>query len=643
MKKNDIYEEIGNISPDLIAEADPTAPIVMRGMKIRRTLSVIAACFVVFIVSSCLWLFVPYSIELPEELKAFEGSEYYDVWLKTFLYKENRINQPNNNYEKYLEPKIFDFYKNLHKDEQQYSNYASDSVSNLISPSINSNYVEVTDNQFEGIIEPDYIKRTDKHIFYLGEDDVIYCYSIEGDESKCLGIYDAFKDRGWWNYTYEFFLTEDCKNLIVIDRDEDLRIVVIDVSDPANMKESAVINVGDALYVTSRINDGKLIFAYNHSITRWEDGKEPNSITVSRLGTVVDTIAFEQEDIVVPYEIISYGSLFLLEIDIESFTVENKIGLVSEERVLAITDDYIITRYSYTETDDKIIDTYPCAVVRAKSRISVVGYGEDGFEYLGSCDFDGDIVGRYAVDVKDNVLRVVTTSGSSIHNYVTLERSVADVSCDLWCYDLKKDKMIATVRNFAPKDEDVKSVRFDGDTAYVCTAKMDASGIYIDPVYFFDLSDYKNIKSIDTGNIEGYSELLKPFGEGFLIGIGRADDSKRGYNALKIEIYEDKGDRVEPICAYVRDLVNFSLSTHSYYFDAEKGYIGFALYDWGGKEDFGEYLLLQFDGEKFVTVIEEIFDEDKNKKYSYGSTRSVMIDGYLYIMYNDDFRVRKIG
>ena len=86
MKKNDIYEEISNISPDLIAEADPTAPIVTRKMKIRRAVSAIAACFVLLIASSCLWLFVPYSMEIPEEIEELKESEYYDVWLKVYLF-----------------------------------------------------------------------------------------------------------------------------------------------------------------------------------------------------------------------------------------------------------------------------------------------------------------------------------------------------------------------------------------------------------------------------------------------------------------------------------------------------------------------------------------------------------------------------
>jgi len=329
-----------------------------------------------------------------------------------------------------------------------------------------------------------------------------------------------------------------------------------------------------------------------------------------------------------------------LQIDIESLTVEDGIILLNGglNHSLTITEEYIISVSPYTVSDKKIINTYPSLVLRSRTCISVLSYGEEGFDFIGSQDFDGEIISRYSIDVDENVLRVVTTSGSSIYNYVTLERSVADISCDLWCYDLRKDKMIATVRNFAPKDEDVKSVRFEGDMAYVCTAKM-VNDIVIDPVYYFDLSDYRNIKSIDTGNIEGYSELLKPFGNGFLIGIGRTQDSRKNYSALKIEIYADKGDRVEPVCSYVKDLVSFPSSYHSYLFDPENGYIGFAIFDLTRDDDSTIYILLKFDGEKLGMEREEAFPDTKR---SSSSCRSVLIDGYLYIMLNSEFRVIKL-
>lgn len=646
MKKEDIFNELSNIDTEMIAEADPTAPIVTRKMKIRRSFSVIAACFALLIVSSCLWLFLPYSIEIPEEIEALKGSEYYDLYLNLLLNERNNNDEPKNNYEKHIEPKIFQYYKTLHKDEQQYSVFVGDSTSDLVRASVNSSYVEVTDNQFEGMIEPDLIKRTDTHIFYLSNDDVIYCYSIDGDKSECCGVYEGFKNRGYGYYTRNFFLTEDCKNLIVVDSTkESLRLVVIDVSDPANMKETAIIDVGNATYISARINNGKLIFAYRQMIPNLSEGgwwnTKPNSVNVFRSGTLVDTVNFGCEDIVKADVLQEASFMFFLQIDIESLTVEDGIILLYDwlNHSLTITEEYIISVSRYTVSDEKIIDTYPSLVLRSRTCISVLSYGEEGFNFCGSHDFDGTIVSRYAIDVDENVLRVVTTSGSTVHNRVTLENTVEDVSCDLWCYDMKKERMIASVKNFAPEDEDVKSVRFDGDTVYVCTAKMVGS-VFVDPVYFFDLSDYRNIKSIDTGNIEGYSELLKPFGEGFLIGIGRTEDSKRGNSALKVEIYADKGDRVEPICSYVRDLVSFPSSYHSYLFDPGNGYIGFAIFDWTRDDDSTIYILLQFDGEKLVVAREEVFPDTR---WSSFSCRSVLIDGYLYIMLNSEFRVIKLN
>jgi len=645
MKKNDIYEEIGNISPDLIAEADPLLPKVSRKTKIMRSFSIIAACFSLLIVSSCLWLFLPYSMEIPEEIEALKGSEYYDLYLDLLLNEKNNNGEPKNNYEKHIEPKVFQYYKTLHKDEQQHSDYAGDDISDLVGASVGSSYVEVTDNQFEGMIEPDLIKRTDTHIFYLGNDDVIYCYSIDGDKSKCCGVYEGFKNRGYGYSTLNFFLTEDCKSLIVVDSTKDsLRLVVIDVSDPANMKETDVIDVGDASYVSAGINNGKLIFAYRQRIPDLYDGglwnTKPNSVNVFRSGRLVDTVNFGCEDIVKADVLQEASFMFFLQIDIESLTVEDGIILLYDwlNHSLTITEEYIISASRYTVCDEKIINTYPSLTLRSRTCISVLNYGEEGFDFCGSHDFDGTIVSRYAIDMDENVLRVVTTSGSTVHNSITLENTVEDVSCDLWCYDMKKERMIASVKNFAPEDEDVRSVRFDGDTVYVCTAKM-VGGVFIDPVYFFDISNYRNIKSIDTGNIEGYSELLKPFGNGFLIGIGRTQDSRNNYSALKIEIYANKGDRVEPVCSYVRDLVSFPSSYHSYLFDPENGYIGFAIFDWTRDDDSTIYILLKFDGEKLVVEREEAFPDTKR---SSSSCRSVLIDGYIYVMLNSEFRVIKL-
>ena len=83
MKKNDIYEEIGNVSHDLIAEADPTAPIVTRKTNYHRKNAIIAICaslalLLVFAIAAVPYFNreEPFTAELPEELLEYADSKY---------------------------------------------------------------------------------------------------------------------------------------------------------------------------------------------------------------------------------------------------------------------------------------------------------------------------------------------------------------------------------------------------------------------------------------------------------------------------------------------------------------------------------------------------------------------------------------
>lgn len=191
MKKNDIYEEIGNISPDLIAEADPTAArAAKRKKRLVRVLSAIAACFSIMIISVSVWLFKPYEVEIPENILAQSDTPFYDVYIKAYEYA-NR-GQHKNNYEKYVYPKLFTYFRELHKDEiPEFGVAMEDSSSNTPSPSLSGTYVEVTDNQIDGIVEPDLFKRTDTHLFYRAEK-CIYSYTIDGENSKLCGVFSDF-------------------------------------------------------------------------------------------------------------------------------------------------------------------------------------------------------------------------------------------------------------------------------------------------------------------------------------------------------------------------------------------------------------------------------------------------------------------
>jgi uncharacterized secreted protein with C-terminal beta-propeller domain len=161
--------------------------------------------------------------------------------------------------------------------------------------------------------------------------------------------------------------------------------------------------------------------------------------------------------------------------------------------------------------------------------------------------------------------------------------------------------------------------------------------IFSDPVYFFDLSNYKKITSIDTGTIEGYSSSLKPFGNGLLLGIGYGNKPEEGYGlTLKVEIYAEKDGKVELLCSFERQNVLFATYYKSYLIDCEGGYIGIAFDDCNSHNE--RYILLRYDGEK-ITQVEEV---SLNAVGNANIARSVVIDGYLYLMYVEDFQVIKL-
>ncbi|MBQ7847549.1 MAG: beta-propeller domain-containing protein, partial [Clostridia bacterium] len=73
------------------------------------------------------------------------------------------------------------------------------------------NYEEVTDNQVSGVIEGDRFKRSDRYIYYL-DDETLYVYSIEGEDSKKVGWYHLPEgEKGERIMAQgELYLSKDC-------------------------------------------------------------------------------------------------------------------------------------------------------------------------------------------------------------------------------------------------------------------------------------------------------------------------------------------------------------------------------------------------------------------------------------------------
>ena len=176
--------------------------------------------------------------------------------------------------------------------------------------------------------------------------------------------------------------------------------------------------------------------------------------------------------------------------------------------------------------------------------------------------------------------------------------------------------MAAEVIGFAPDGEDAQSVRFDGTNAYVCTAEVIT---FKDPVYFFDLSDLRNITWTDTGTIDGYSTSLIQFGGDYLVGIGFGD---RGF--LKIEAYAQEEDQVIALAAYEQK-ASYSSAYKSYFIDRQRQLIGLAMMDADSR--ISRYVLLHFDGYAFHEICVQGIE-----MRNYAFVRAFMADGWLYVL-----------
>ena len=252
MKKNDIYEEIGNISPDLIVEADPTVPRKSRG---RRKFAVMAACISIFAVFLSLWLFLPFSGEL-EDLSKYSDSEYYALMLKV----QQLASRPDN-------------YRFKNNFEKYFCTHEQSDVNNVVAvgtvmPSTPADkYAEVTDNQFEGIIEGDLFKRSEKSIFYL-DPLTLMLYSYSTESAELLDTVNIPEEFGFPIKSIDhknsiIYLSPDCKSItVILPKYQYTEAVSIDVSDPADMKKGFRLVTGTLIHLKYYDFSGHIIFLW---------------------------------------------------------------------------------------------------------------------------------------------------------------------------------------------------------------------------------------------------------------------------------------------------------------------------------------------------------------------------------------------
>ena len=648
MKKIEWYKAMSLADEKYISEANPDKKIIPFKRK-KRITSVLAACACLLLVLCNLWLFMPFDTT-PPEVTGQEESAYYDI-IQKLNAATWKAPEHNNNFENIVDEVggVFGGILDgglkgdaMNGDIQRPG--AALGTTGTLDLGETSGYQEVTDNQVEGIIEADRIKRTDKNIYYLDEQ-TLRVFSIAGLESAELGSFKLLASPRYYMEKWEFYLSQDGNTAVVItqylneEKETCVGVVALDVSDSANITEKNRVEIAGN-YLSSRLTGGELLLISQFVVNTDDLDFSDETTFLPQINSGNGFQSIPAEDIVSPETLSSTRYTVIVKLDENTLESHGAMAYLSYSEDVYVSAEHIFLTHVFADFG---ADEEGNNIRNAMTEISCLSYKND-LEQKGSVTVRGYVKDQWSMDEYENILRVVTTTNATITGQTSNSRDQAvsggNVSMDvlvtatgnanasLYCVDLGNFEIVSSVIDFAPPGEEVQSVRFDKETAYVCTS-VEMS----DPVFFFDLSDLNNITYKDTGTIEGFSTSLVNFGDGYLLGIGR-----ESWDTFKAEIYTETDTGVEGLCAYTIDGADYATEYKSYYIDRENQLLGLGIVTFKNAEDGANdrYILLHFDGYNLIELVNTPLMGDNLYK------RSVCVDGYLYMFGRNDFKVVKV-
>ncbi len=640
MKKKRLLNSFSFIDDQYVKEAEPK--MKNSTSSLRKTIGRVA-CFAILVALS-LYLFIPFSTKGPD-LSAYANSEYYPI-IERISANRNKPSPYKNNFE-YITAEVGDFFDSfggMMKEDADFGAAGDNMVGSADGSTGNGSYEEMTDNQVNGVIEADLQKRTDKYIFRLGLEG-LKVYSIDGDETKRVAdfILPSFADEySTKNYEREMYLSEDGNTVTIISPytndsyNSNVGIISLDVSDLNDIKVNKTISI-DGRYNSSRMVDGRLLLISDFHVYYGDiDYAVPETFVPTITdGDVKECIKFE--DIIYPDSLNSamYSVVALMEEDSLELIKAN--ALLDYYHDIYVSENNVYVTKEYVKT--KNIGEKGAYVSVNTSEIAILGYSGETLDYKGAVTVEGYVKDQYSMDEYEGHIRVVTSTNNTVNAKTEEDVNKAKeligekrLSANLTVFNLQTLEKVGEVKHFAPEGEEAASVRFDDDSAYVCTAVVVT---LTDPVYFFDLSDYSNITYTDTGVIDGFSTSLIELGEGFLLGIGREN-----WSGVKLEVYEEVGDKVVSVDKLIID-GSYSENYKSYYIDRSTNIFGLGveyIYDEATGRSYSAYVLLCFNDYEIVEIARIKMNFDSAERI-----RAFVKDGYLYITDDKQIVVESIN
>lgn len=629
MKKKNWFRGFSLADDKYIAEAHPDN--VIKPKRNRVFISLIAACACFALVICNLWLFIPFNTT-PPDVSQYADSEYYGLIQKLNVLTFEQPKYKNN------AAKLWSWLNSISLGGAQ--GEAAAPGDGAVADGTNGvgGYQEITDNQVEGIIEADRIKRSETHIYYL-DNEVLRIYSIDKENTAEIGSYTLYGgSKNYYLDQWEFYLSSDCKTVTVVTQyytktdsnsNRYVNLISLDVSDPANIVKKDEFNItGD--YMSSRMTNGNILLLTEFVINKQELDFDDETTFLPQIDEGNGSRSIPANGIVSPDNLSNTRYTVVMKLDENTLDLKGTAAYLSYSEDVYVSENHVFLTHVFadkTENEDGTLTR------NSMTEISCLTYGGDSFERKGNITVRGYVKDQWSMDEYKGILRVFTTTNATTireqyHDNGTvsadiLQTATGQSNASLYCIDLSTFEVVASVIDFAPPREEIQSVRFDKEIAYVCTS-IELS----DPVFFFDLSDLNDITYKDTGTIEGFSTSLINLGNGYLLGIGRGDS----WSSFKVEVYEETEDGVRSVCSYEIEDAQYSTEYKSYYVDRQNQFVGVGVIDYGVTK----YILLHFDEYELVELVNVPLDGEP------AYMRGVYIDGYMYMFGSNDFKVEKL-
>lgn len=393
----------------------------------------------------------------------------------------------------------------------------TEDIASAADMAINEPTYSKTNVQVEGVDEADKVKFDSRYIYTCVNDRKV---AIVDTKEKMKQVADIkCSEVSWANYRIEKFFVDDKYLTVIMEGEEEQRdnnikgyrylrnrniytgVRVYDISDKSNIKGIRQFKV------KGRYEDDRKIGNQLYLITQGEIGWW-------------DKNNYDRSDIM-PQYIDSINGHVSKEIDIrniryfdweecDEYTTISTFN-ISEQKEPKF--NVLMGETTAFYMNDRSIYLCNVAYIRNEqvkdleggsyTNISKYAIDKEQVGYTCSNYVKGYLLNQFSLDEYNGYLRLATSDNWNEENNVYVLDS--------------KMEQVAHLGGLA-KGENIYSVRFDGDKAYVVTFKQ------VDPLFVIDMSKPSAPKVLGELKVPGFSQYLHPIGDHLVVGIGRETD-----------------------------------------------------------------------------------------------------------------------